>query len=125
MPTGNSYMSQYIKDAGGKYLWENNISDQVLSLDFESVYLKAAQADIWFISSPYFSDKKSLLKADKRYGYFKAFDNYLYNYQNNKQSHFYEDGILNPDIILKDIAKIIRPYLFPKHELIYYRKINE
>ena len=47
MAGGNSYMAQLIRDAGGDYLWNDVTSPDVIPLDFERVFIKAANADIW------------------------------------------------------------------------------
>ncbi len=39
-------------------------------------------------------------------------------------SDFFESGTVNPQVILKDLIKILHPKLLPYHELFYYQKLN-
>jgi len=125
---GNSFISKLIQDAGGNYLWRNTTSSLSMPYGLENVYIAALDADYWLnIGTVTRSDEISLV--DKRLADLKSFkNNNLYN--NNKRitrgggNDYWESGTLSPHIILKDIASILHPDLFPEHELFFYRKIN-
>ncbi len=36
---------------------------------------------------------------------------------------YWESGLLNPDLVLKDLMAIFHPEKFPEHEFYYYRKV--
>jgi iron complex transport system substrate-binding protein len=36
---------------------------------------------------------------------------------------FYESGVIEPDVILKDLICILHPHLLPSYRLKYYRKL--
>ncbi|HWY10478.1 MAG TPA: ABC transporter substrate-binding protein [Bacteroidia bacterium] len=129
VPGGNSYMAHFLKDAGADYIWKNENKFGSIALNFEEVYLKAKDADYWVNLFININSKKDLLSYDERYNLFKAYKNgNLYN--NTKivnakgYSDYWENGICNPDELLKDFIKIFHPDLLPEYELKYYKKIE-
>ena len=52
VPGGQSYMAQYIKDAGGDYPWADDKNTGSLTLDFNQVLARAQKADYWLLKSP-------------------------------------------------------------------------
>ena len=79
-PQGESWMAQFVKDAGGKYLWGDTKGTGSLSLSFEEVIEKAQPADYW-IGPAQFTSYAELEKANKHYTQFKAFkEKKIYTY---------------------------------------------
>lgn len=125
---GNSYISRLIGDAGGRYLWEKSESSVSMPYGLENVYIESLNADFWLNTGSVLS-KDEIVSIDPRLGSVPPFINgKLFN--NNKRlnasggNDYWESGTLNPHIILKDIASILHPELFPDHGLVYYRKIE-
>jgi iron complex transport system substrate-binding protein len=73
LPKGTSWGSQLIQQANGNYLWKETSGTGSLSLAFETVFEKAATADIW-ITSGQFSTLKEMIDANPHYAKFNAFD---------------------------------------------------
>ena len=128
IPSGKSYMAHLINDAGGDYFWKDDDKTGSTPLSFEMVYAKAKDCDVW-INMYNVNSKKDLSAYDERYGLFKAFkEGHLYN--NNKvqnslgYSNYWETGITNPDEVLADLIAIFSPELMPKHEFLFYKKIE-
>lgn len=48
-PSGRSTMGQFIADAGGRNLWADRTENGSVSLSFESVFQRAAKADVWLV----------------------------------------------------------------------------
>jgi iron complex transport system substrate-binding protein len=125
---GKSFIAQFIQDAGGTYLWGDNTNTGNLALDFEAVFLKGSQAEIWINTNTNWQTILDVTQEDDRYGEFKALKtNYIFN--NDAQlnpdggNDYWESGILNPQVVLADLIKIIHPDLLPDHTLFYYRKL--
>jgi iron complex transport system substrate-binding protein len=125
---GNSYAGQFIEDAGGNYLWDNTESSVSMPYSIEDVFLRALKADYW-LNIGSVSSKREISSLDSRLGSIPCYrDGNIYN--NNKRispsggNDYWESGIINPQLILKDIAAILHPELFPDTGLIYYRKIE-
>jgi iron complex transport system substrate-binding protein len=128
LPGGNNYNAKLLKDAGCKYLWEDDTSNGYLQLSFEAVYEKAHAADLW-IGVASFSTLNEIKNADKRYTRFNPFQSQqVYTYDARKGakggSEFLELGYLRPDIILKDLVKIAHPELLPEYQLYFHQKLE-
>jgi iron complex transport system substrate-binding protein len=127
MPGGQHYGTRFFNDAGGKYIWSDNESENILQLSFESVYEKAAYADFWIGTATY-NSLEEIEHADSRYTDFKAFKTgNIYNYSarvNDKGGNaYFELGYARPDIILKDLAKIFHPDEMNDHQFYFYKKL--
>lgn len=125
---GNSFISRLVEDAGGSYLWKNTVSSLSMPYGLENVYTAALNADYW-LNIGTVEKKDEITMVDKRLEDLKCFRNgNLYN--NNRRvnssggNDYWESAALKPHLILKDMASILHPELFPDHELLYYQKIN-
>jgi iron complex transport system substrate-binding protein len=127
MPQGNSWSSIFLKDANTKYLWSNTTGSGSLSLPFETVLEKAEKADFWFQGS--FSSRQEMQNSNMHYTQFEAFkNNKVYSFSAKKGKTggilFYELAPNRPDLVIKDIIKIVHPELLPDYNLYFYSKLN-
>jgi iron complex transport system substrate-binding protein len=127
LPSGDSYMAHFIKDAGGGYKWAGNKGSGSLALNFESAAPEALTADYW-LNIGYVDSKKDIAGKDPRYAGFRSFKTgQLYN--NNKKTNdigsndYWESGAVNPQLILADMISILHPELLPGHTLVYYKQL--
>jgi iron complex transport system substrate-binding protein len=125
---GDSYASRFIEDAGGNYLWHDTRSSVSMPYSLEDVFLQSLKADYW-LNTGNATSKKEISSLDPRLADLPCFiKGTVYN--NNKRisqsggNDYWESGILNPHLILRDIAAILHPDLFPDNDLYYYRKIE-
>lgn len=128
MPAGESFQATLFEDAGGNYLWSSSSGKTVLNLSFETVFEKANEADFWMNVGD-FPSKEALAANYQNYNWFKAFKNgNIYNWSGRMTSKggndYFEMGVLRPDWVLKDLAAIFYPELFPGHELFFYKKLE-
>jgi len=128
MPGGQSFQAILFNDAGGDYLWFSDTSTGSLNLSFESVFEKAHDADVWMNAGDY-PTKNALVASYPNYGWFSAIKTgNVYNW--NKRitpegaNDYFETGTARPDWVLKDLAFIFHPELFPGHELYFYKKLE-
>jgi len=127
VPGGNTNISNFISDAGGKYIYKNYTSSSIIPSGIESVFSKFQNADIW-INCGTANSINDILLNDKRLQYFKSFrERKIYN-NNAKQNayggnDYWESGLMNPQIILKDLITIFHPEVFPDHKFIYFKKL--
>jgi len=131
LPAVKSTAINFLKDAGGEYIFELETQNYKESspTSIEYVYAKALAADIW-INQNNETMLTQLKNLDKRLVNISAFKNKNV-YNNNNQlttsgggNDFWESGVVNPQIILKDLIKIFHPQLLPEHELFYYRRLE-
>ena len=124
---GNSFVSQLISDAGGSYLWKDTKSDISMPFGIESVYIKALDAEYW-LNIGSIQGSGEITAIDSRLCDLPAFRNGNMFNNNNRVTKsggndYWEGGVINPQVILKDIGAIIHPELFPGYKLFYYKKI--
>ena len=124
-PGGRSYMARFLEDAGSSYLWKDDKSTGSLSLSFESVLAKASNADFWIIktNTPYVYTYSHLEKEYGLYGSFKAFKEGSIVSCDTGRTPYYEDGFLEPDIILSDLVSIFHPELLPGYLPKYFKML--
>jgi len=128
VPAGESYMAQFLRDAGATYRWSDSKGVGSLSLNFEAVAPEALTADYW-LNVGYVDTKADIVAKDQRYASFKPFKTgQVYNY--NKlvndigSNDYWESGAVNPQVILADLVRILHPELLPDHSLTYYKQLN-
>ncbi len=127
MPGGDSYVAQYIKDAGGNYLFKSGAGQGSVPMRFEDVFVKAAEADVWLdvMTAQSLDDIEG---NDRRLVHVKAFqDRQVYNYTKRISSQggydIYESAVVEPQKVLADFMKMIHGDLFGEHQLFYYEHL--
>ncbi len=128
IPGGKSNIAQLIEDAGGDYIWKNNPEKHNTPLNIEDVYLNAFDADIW-LNPGQANSLSDIFGTDNRLAKFKPVKTsniYNRNKRLNKfgGNDYMESGTVRPDLILRDLIKILHPELLPEHELFYYTKLE-
>lgn len=128
LPKGNSWGSLLLNEAKGQYLWAETSGTGSLSLSFETVLEKAKNADIW-ITSGQFSSLREMTTANPHYSQFKAFqNNTVYSFSGRKGKTggilYYELAPNRPDIVLKDIVKILHPELLKSYQPYFFEKLQ-
>ena len=125
LPGGESYMSKFFEDAGANYLWKNEKTHEALALDFETVYAKAASAELWCIKDYFDGDYsyRQLAAEFEPYSDFKAFKDRNIIFCNTFKTSYFEDGIMEPEIILADLIKAIHPESIPNYKPKYFKRL--
>jgi len=128
MAGGNSFTASFIKDAGGEYLWKDNLSDEFIPLSLEAAFNTSVNADIWINCGTAVS-LNDLFSRDPRFEMIKAYrDKRVYN--NNARMNdsggndFWESGVVRADLILSDLISVFHPGLTENNDLVYYRKLE-
>ncbi len=127
-PNGSSDFVTIISDAGGSYIWKDVDSTTVLNFSLEEVLKINREIDFWFPQN-YWNNKNELKLSDSRYKQFKPFINgTIYNNNLRKNSFggidYYETALMRPDLLIKDLIKILHPGLLPKHKLHWYQRLK-
>lgn len=127
VPGGNSYMGRFLQDAGANYIWKDLRQTGSAPLSFETVYDKAENADFWLIkyNNPTSEMTYQGLKSDfELYANFNAFKQKKIFAINSAKSPYYEDGPMEPDVILSDLVAIFHPELLDDYHSKYYFPIK-
>lgn len=127
MPQGDSWGALIIKEAGGDYLYANTRGTGSLSLPTEQILAQAEAADIWI--GPEMHTLREMADANPHYAKFRAFrEGRVYHFTGRKGSTggilYYELGPNRPDIVLKDVIKILHPDLLPGYEPYFFQKLR-
>jgi iron complex transport system substrate-binding protein len=128
LPQGTSWGCQLLKEAKGNYLWAETTGTGSLSLSFETVLEKAKEADLW-ITSGQFASLKEMTDANPHYAQFSAFKNKkVYSFSGRKGKTggvlYYELAPNRPDIVQKDIVKIVHPELLTGYKPFFFEKLK-
>ena len=128
LPQGKSWAAQFIADANGDYLWKETKGTGSHSLSLESVLEKAEHAEIW-IGPSYYTNLVQLKKAHAVYQHFDSFKNKkVYSFTNKVGETggliYFELAPNRPDIVLKDIIKILHPKLLPNHKFYFFDQLK-
>lgn len=128
MPSTESYVAFMVKDAGGEYAYKRNTGSTSMPVDKEEALLMASNSDCWIN-----------IGAIANYDEFKkTFPDFLNArcvkegklYNNNAKATIgggndcYESGVVNPDLVLRDMMKIFHPELVSE-PFVYYKNLKE
>lgn len=129
VPGADSWGAHLLKAAGGDYIFFDQKGTGSAQLSYEYVLENSQNADYW-IGAADFKNLDEMKNADARYVHFKAFQNkQVYSYTQKKGAsgglEYFELGYLRPDLILKDLIKIMHPDLLPDYKTYFYTKLDE
>lgn len=128
-PGSESWGARILKNAGGNYVFEDQSGTGSIQLNYEFVMDNAMDADFW-IGSADFVSVVEMGKVEPRYQAIKAFQNgnvFTYTLKKGETGglEYFELGYMRPDLILKDLMKILHPTLLPDYKLYFYKQLNE
>lgn len=128
IPGGKTVISNLISDAGGDYIYKNMTSATFFPSNIEYVFENFQNAGIW-INCGTANTLNDIKLNDERLQHFKAFkEGKIFN-NNAKQNasggnDYWESGLVNPHLILKDLIHIFHPELLKNYQLTYYKKLK-
>lgn len=127
MASTRSYVARLIEDAGGDYIYKKNTSNTSEPIDIEEAYKLVSEADLW-LNIGYVSTLKELKSL-----YPKFTDTHcvekgnIFNCTKRMNAaggnDYWESGVVNPDLILRDLIKIFHPELI-QEDFYYYNKVD-
>ena len=127
VPGGSSFQAKLFKDAGANYLWSDNDEKASLIKAKEIIIDEAYNADFWLNLNSYSTITSVVDFDDKFKGFTAVKEKHLFNNDailNEKGGNVYwESGVVNPQLVLKDLIEIFHPDIL-EHELYYYRKMK-
>ena len=124
--SGESWGARFIRDANGQYAWSGTKGSGSQPLPFEAVLEKAGNADVW-IGPGQFRTLAEMLQSNPHYSQFKAFKNKnVYTFKVGKTGGilYYELAPNRPDLVLKDVIKMLHPELLGDYELFFFEKMK-
>ncbi len=127
MPSTTSYLARLIADAGGDYIYKKNTSNHSQPIDLEEAALLTTEADIW-LNVEGVTSLQDLCNQYPKFAKMPCVQRgEVYNCDKRKVpgggNDYWESGVVQPDVILRDLIKVFHPELISE-ELVYYRKIE-
>ena len=127
MPSTTSYMARLIADAGGDYIYKRNTSNHSLPIDMEDAALLTTQADVW-INVGNVNSVDDLCRQFPKFAKMPCVQRgEVYNCDKRRVTgggnDYWESGVVQPDVVLRDLIKIFHPELESDKEFVYYRKL--
>ncbi len=128
MAGGQSNLAVLIEDAGGKFLWKENLSTEAFPVSLEEVFLRAAKADFW-INCGSVNNLDELMAFDPRFSELpvvkkmQVYNNNL-RYTPSGGNDYWESGVVHPDLILADLVKIFHPEIDVNRAFYYFREMK-
>ncbi|WP_425635792.1 ABC transporter substrate-binding protein [Algoriphagus yeomjeoni] len=127
-PGSESWGAKILQNAGGDYIFSDQKGTGSAQLNYEYVLENSLEADFW-IGSADFPDLETMGNAEPRYKAFEAFKTgniFSYTQKRGRAGglEYFELGYMRPDLILKDLIKILHPDLLPDYELYFYQQLH-
>ena len=129
MPSVDNYIVRLIGDAGGDYIYPQNEGTTSVVIDLEEAYLLCAEADCWLNFGP-LDTRADLQRQFPRFAHVDCVRRGAI-YNNNRRAtaaggnDFWESGVVHPDLVLRDLIRILHPELMADTvELIYYKPLE-
>ena len=127
VPAGDSYAAQFIRDAGGEYVFASEPGTGSLFYDIETVFAEASDAEIW-INPGIWTSREQGAAEDARFEEFGAYQSgMVFNYNSRLGAgggnDYFESGAINPHVVLSDLIWVFHPELVPEYVPFYYQKL--
>lgn len=128
VPGGASFQAQFLKDAGANYIWSDNDEERSIVKSKEIIIDEALDADFW-LNVNAFNSIEEIVAQDAVLSNFAAVKNQQV-YNNNLKvnaamgNDYWESGVVNPHIVLKDLIAIFHPTKI-EHQLYYYKRLEK
>ncbi|WP_217428123.1 ABC transporter substrate-binding protein [Microlunatus speluncae] len=127
IPGGGSFAGKLIKDAGGRWPWQDDPTTGSINTDLEAVLGKSAKAPIW-INTANWRTLKEATTDEPRLAEFAAYKSgqvWSPSKQLNEAggNNYFELGVLRPDLTLADLVAITHPDLLPDHPFTFYQRL--
>ncbi len=129
VPGAGSWVGELLTDAGVNWILEDQVEGVQQDFAFESVFDAGSDAPIWVVNAYGVYSKDDLLALDERNGEFAAFQTgSVYNntarVNANGGNDYWERGVSNPQLLLKDLVKLFYPDLLPDYAPQFYAKLG-
>ena len=125
-PGKESYIANYIRDAGGNYVFNNLEGAASHEIDYEAALKAISDANYWGIvtsqAEPF--TMQSVLKMDPFYSEFNSFRDSNIFVCNAAKTDYFGDAVMEPDVILADMIAILHPNILPNHAGKYFKRIE-
>ena len=123
IPGGQSLITGLFKDAGARYVYEDQLTRTNIHVDTESLMNRMNEIDKWgfvlskegeILRSDFLADDPRMLELAEN-------NNMKFFYCNSYYADYFGMANLEPQILLRDLGKVFHPELFPEHRFVYFQ----
>jgi iron complex transport system substrate-binding protein len=124
-PPGNSFVAQFIHDAGAEYIWKDSLADANLIIPFETMFASMDECTFWgkLAFTPNDPTREDFAGDVPQITQLKSFAEKQLFFCNTQRTDYFGDAIMEPEIILSDLIKIFHPELLPQHQAKYFQPL--
>lgn len=128
MPPATSYLVQLVTDAGGAYVYTDDGDNRSDVIDLEEAYLLASEADLWLNPGVFFSLEELCQRFPRFADVRSVREGRVWN--NNARAsreggnEFWEQGVVEPDVVLSDLQHLLHPELDPTYQFVYHQQLK-
>ena len=125
---GKSFAATFLDDAGANYLWKDDERVGNYPVSIEEVLQRATDANIW-VNPGAAGNIQRILETDSRLKTLEPIKSGMV-FNNNKRvnehggNDYWESAVAKPQRVLKDLALIFHPNIFPNDTLYYYTQLK-
>lgn len=129
IPGQETWTGGLLEDAGVNWVLMEEAPNESAQLSFEQVYEAGVDMPIWVLNTFGIDSLDNLIASDERYADFAAIEEGIV-YDNSARlnesggNDFWETGVTNPHLILKDLIAMFYPELLPDHEIMFYNQLQ-
>ena len=126
IPSGSSYMSRLIGDAGGRYMFADRHATGNLDIDLETVLQEGGKAEYWgrILEQDGAVGPSDVAGDDARVLALPAFKQHACFYANSSESDLFGQAVMEPDVVLKDLIGIFHPKLEKERVPRYFKPVQ-
>ncbi len=121
-PGNDSYIANYIRDAGAVYSFQEFNEKGSIEIEYEAALKTITVADYWgmVVSQDGEYTIEDFQAAHENAELFKSYRDGNVFVCNAATSDYFGDAVMEPDVVLADLVKIIHPDYLPDHQSKYF-----
>ncbi len=122
------FPGEFFDVAGANYQYSSNPSTGSVGLSMDVAYALGAQAHFWINTDWSWITTENIIATDPQFRNFTSvrcgnvWERTL-RATPGRGNDFYETGVVRPDLILKDIVKILHPQRMEQHQFFFYKNV--
>jgi iron complex transport system substrate-binding protein len=122
---GKSYFANLVRDAGGRYVWDDDHGTGSRPVNMETAMMRSRNADYWISPNESWVSLASVAAEDSRFRFFRSFHTGRIYTTNGKigpggGNDYYQSSVAHPDLLLADMISILHPEAITGHRLIWH-----
>lgn len=119
MPSMESYAARQLQDAGGRPVYDRINGTASKPIDLEQAYLLAGAADVWLMPGQIASMQEFTGQLPRFAGVKAVKSGNVWN----ATADYWERGVVNPDLVLKDLVNILHPGVLTDTVMTYFYQL--